>query len=176
MYYFLAVVFGAVIGSFLNVCIFRMPKEESIVFPASHCPLCQKAIAPLDNIPMISFLILKGRCRHCAAKISWQYPLVEILTAGLFVIFYHYFGITAKGIVYLLFSLALLVETFIDLRHQIIPDEITLPGIAIGLMVSALFPGFHGESLWWMGLLKSLTGMLIGGDFFMQPGLSLSGF
>ena len=171
MHTLLAAVFGVIVGSFLNVCIFRIPRGESVVFPASHCPLCRKPIAPLDNIPVISFLILKGRCRQCAAKISWQYPLVEILGACLFVLFYYFFGVTVKGVLYLLFSLALLVETFIDLRQQIIPDVITLPGIVIGLVASVLFPNFHGEAVWWMGLLKSLTGMLIGGGFFYAAGV-----
>lgn len=166
MFYVLTAVLGAITGSFLNVCIFRLPKDESIVFPGSHCQSCKKPIVPLDNIPVISFLILKGRCRHCAVKISFQYPLVEILSLCLFVLFYRYFGLTAKGILYLLFSLALLVETFIDLKHQIIPDVITLPGILIGLAASTLFPSLHGQGLWWQGLLKSSIGVLVGGGFF----------
>ncbi len=170
MYYLVAAILGAIVGSFLNVCILRIPKGESVVFPASHCPACQKPIAPLDNIPLISFLMLKGRCRYCSAKISWQYPLLEILAACFFVLFYHFFGITVKGVLYLLFSLALLVETFIDLKHQIIPDVITLPGIAIGLIASAFFPALHGETLAWMGFLKSLIGVLIGGGFFYVTG------
>ena len=170
MHTFLAAIYGAIVGSFLNVCIYRIPTEESIIFPASHCPLCLRPIALLDNIPVISFLILKGRCRHCAAKISWQYPLVEILSACLFVLFYYFFGVTTKSVLYLIFSLALLVETFIDLRHQIIPDMITLPGIVIGLVVSGFFHAFHGEAGPWMGLLKSLIGVLVGGGFFYVTG------
>ena len=170
MFYVLATVLGAITGSFLNVCIFRLPHDESVVFPGSHCQSCKKPIAALDNIPVLSFLILKGRCRHCAAKISLQYPLVEILSSCLFVLFYTYFGLTAKGILYLLFSLALLVETFIDLRHQIIPDVITLPGILIGLAASTMFPPLHGQGLWWQGLLKSLIGMLVGGGFLYLTG------
>ena len=171
MFYILAAFFGAIVGSFINVCIFRLPKEESIVFPGSHCPSCQKPIAAWDNIPILSFFILRGRCRHCSSRISWQYPLVEFLTACFFVLFYSCFGFTVKGGLYLLLALALLTETFIDLRHQIIPDVITLPGIVIGLVASAVFPGLHGENLWWAGLLRSLIGMLIGGGFFYVMGM-----
>lgn len=171
MYTLLAVFLGAVVGSFLNVCIVRIPKEESIVFPGSHCQSCQKKIAPLDNIPLLSFLILKGRCRYCAAKISWQYPLVEFLSTGVFVLFYYYFGFTIKGALYLLLALALLTEAFIDLRHQIIPDVITLPGIVIGLAASAFYPGLHNQGIWWGGLLRSSIGMLVGGGFFYLIGM-----
>ncbi len=170
MFYLLASALGAIVGSFLNVCIFRIPKEESIVFPASRCPSCKKPIAPLDNIPVLSFLILKGRCRHCAAPISLQYPLVEILSACFFVLFYYYFGLTAKGVLYLLMALALLTETFIDLRHQIIPDIITLPGIVIGLLASVFFPELHGKERWWAGLLQSFIGVSVGGGFFYITG------
>jgi len=171
MYSLVAAFFGLAVGSFLNVCIFRIPKAQSIVFPASHCMACQHPIAPSDNIPVVSFLILKGRCRHCSGKISWQYPLVEILTAFLFVLFYYFFGITLKGVLYLVFSLALLVETFIDLEHQIIPDAITLPGIVIGLAASCGFPGIQGETLHWAGFLKSFIGMIAGGGFFYLIGV-----
>lgn len=171
MYTILAIFLGAVVGSFLNVCIFRIPKEESIVFPGSHCQSCQKKIAPLDNIPLLSFLILRGRCRYCAAKISWQYPLVEFLSAGLFVLFYYYFGLTVKGALYLLLALALLTETFIDLRHRIIPDVITLPGVVIGLAASVFFPGLHDQRFWWGGLSCSLIGMFAGGGFFYMTGM-----
>ena len=171
MYYSLAAFLGAIVGSFLNVCIFRIPNGESIVFPASHCPRCKRLIAPIDNIPVISFLFLKGHCRHCKTKISWQYPVVELLTAGFFILFYHHFGVTIKGVWYLVFSLALLVETFIDLRHQIIPDTITLPGIVMGLALSALFPALQGETLPLMGLFGSFVGALAGGGFLFATGV-----
>ena len=161
---------GAVVGSFLNVCIVRIPKEESIVFPGSHCVFCNHAIGWYDNIPIISFFILRGRCRHCAKKISWQYVLVELLTAILFVFFYRFFGASAKGAAYLLLSLALLVESVIDMRYKIIPDSITLPGIVIGLAASAFFPAIHGESSHWHGLLASFGGMLLGGGFLYAAG------
>lgn len=165
-----AFVFGAIVGSFLNVCILRLPKEESIVFPASHCFSCSKPIAWFDNIPLVSFFLLKGRCRHCSQKISWQYAAVEFLTACIFVLYTAYFGLTPQGIVYLILTLALVVETWIDFRHRIIPDEITLPGMALALVASAVFPGIHGESVWWAGFLKSLIGLLVGGGFLYIVG------
>ncbi len=170
MYYIIATALGLIVGSFLNVCIFRIPKEESIVFPASHCQSCNKPIAPTDNIPVISFLLLKGQCRHCHAKIDWQYPMVEILSACFFVLFYHSFGLTVKGVLYLIFALALLVQTFIDLRHQIIPDSITLPGMLIGLVASSVWPDLHGANVWWLGVFRSSIGLLVGGGFFYVTG------
>lgn len=166
----IAFVFGLAVGSFLNVCILRLPKEESIVFPASHCVHCKSPIAWFDNIPLVSFLLLRGKCRHCGVKISWQYFIVETLTGVLFVIFYHFFGVTAKGVIYLLLSLALLVETVIDARHKIIPDEITLPGILIGVIFSALFPQIHNEATWWKAMIWSLAGLLAGGGFLFAVG------
>ncbi len=154
---------GLIVGSFLNVCIYRLPKEESVVWPASRCLSCQKPIAGYDNIPVVSFIFLRGRCRQCGVKISWQYPAVEFLTAALFVLFYRVFGLSWEGALYLFFSLGLLVQSFIDFRHQIIPDEITLPGILVGFVASGFFPGLHGETFWARGLLQSLIGILAGG-------------
>lgn len=166
----MALVFGAMVGSFLNVCILRMPKDESIVFPASHCPSCRKPIAWFDNIPVLSFLILGAKCRQCRAKISWQYPLIEILTAVLFVVFYNSFGLTPKGFLYLYLSLVLLAQSVIDMRYKIIPDTLTLPAIVIGLLVSAFFPEIHDQTSHWSGFLKSLIGVLVGGGFLYAAG------
>ncbi len=166
----IAFIFGSMVGSFLNVCILRLPKEESIVFPPSHCTGCQKTIAPYDNIPVLSFFILRGQCRHCKSKISWQYPLIEALTGGLFVLFFNYFGLTPKGFLYLYLSLGLLVQTVIDMRYRIIPDQITLPAIVIGLAVSAAFPDIHGQGTHWAGFFASLTGLLAGGGFLYGVG------
>lgn len=163
-------VFGAMVGSFLNVCIFRLPKNESIVFPASHCLLCKTPIAWHDNIPLVSFFLLKGRCRHCREKISAQYVVVEFLTACVFVLFYRVFGVSVQGMIYLGLTLSLLVETFIDLEHRIIPDEITLPGMLIGLGLSAFIPALHHQTSHWAGLLQSLFGLLIGGGFLYATG------
>lgn len=160
-----AFVMGAIFGSFLNVCIYRMPKNESIVFPGSRCMKCQKPIAAYDNIPILSYLILRGKCRHCGAHFSAQYMVVEILTGLIFMLFYSVFGFTPIGFIYLAFALALIVQAFIDFEHRIIPDEITLYGIAAGLIASSLHPALHHEEIWWRGFLQSLIGVLIGGGF-----------
>ena len=166
----IAFLFGSMVGSFLNVCILRMPKDESIVFPASHCTSCSRPIAWFDNIPILSFLVLGAKCRHCRTKISWQYPIIEIATAVLFVVFYRTFGLTPKGFLYLYLSLVLLVQSVIDMRYRIIPDLLTLPAIVIGLAVSAFFPEIHGQSSHLAGFLKSLIGIFIGGGFLYAAG------
>jgi len=150
-------VFGAVIGSFLNVCIYRIQREESIVWPGSRCPTCGASIAFYDNLPIVSFLLLLGRCRTCRAPISWRYPLVEALNGTGYVLLLRQFGLTWPTLIYALFFSALVVVTFIDLDIQIIPDVISLPGIAIGLAVSYWLP---------QGFVNSLIGCLVGGGFF----------
>ena len=158
------------VGSFLNVCILRLPKEESIVFPPSHCTSCKKTIAPYDNIPVLSFLILGARCRQCKAPISWQYPIIEAITGALFVIFYLMFGMTPKGFLFLYLTLSMLVQFVIDMRYRIIPDSTTLPVMVIGLILSAAFPAIHNESAHWSGFLTSLKGLLLGGGFLWLVG------
>jgi leader peptidase (prepilin peptidase) / N-methyltransferase len=159
-----AFLFGAVVGSFLNVCICRMPKDESIVSPPSHCPNCNYQIRWYDNIPLLSYLFLKGRCRGCGTRISPQYPLVELLNGLLaLALFLKFFRnvpedlFRAPGFFFLIlfvFCSALVVVTFIDLEHQIIPDAITLPGIVIGFAISFFTP---------IGWLHSLIGIVAGG-------------
>lgn len=134
----LAFLFGSLVGSFLNVCIHRLPREESIVFPSSHCPACQVPIRPWDNIPILSFLLLRGRCRACDSPIAWRYPLVECLTAILFAATVSRYGVTPLAITLLAFLSALVVIAFIDLDHQIIPNVITMPGIPLGLLVGVV--------------------------------------
>lgn len=129
---------GLVVGSFCNVCIYRIPEGESIVIPGSRCPNCRTAIKAYDNIPVLSFLVLKGQCRSCGHRISWQYPVVELVTGSLFVLTIFRFGLTWHTGVLWAFVGALVIVTFIDLEHQIVPDVITLPGIAIGLAWSVL--------------------------------------
>jgi len=129
---------GLVVGSFLNVCIWRIPRDESIAFPSSHCPQCNGSIAWYDNIPLLSFVWLAGRCRQCKAAIGWRYPLVEGLTAGLFLLTILQFGVTVRAALLLLFLSALVAITFIDLDHKIIPHLLTLPAIPIGLIGSLL--------------------------------------
>ncbi|WP_420849980.1 prepilin peptidase [Oryzomonas japonica] len=147
--------FGLVVGSFLNVCISRMPRNESVVFPPSHCPLCKYRIRWFDNIPLLSYLWLRGRCRGCGAHISLQYPLVELLNGLLTLALFWRFGLSLSFLALFLLCSALVVITFIDIEHQIIPDEISLPGIVIGFIFSFFLP-----MQTWLG---SLVGILLGG-------------
>ena len=130
--------FGLIFGSFLNVVIHRLPLDESLVRPGSRCPACHTPIRPWDNIPVLSFLILRGKCRTCGATISWRYPFVEALTAALFLLAVTTFGPTLQTVFLLLFLCGLIVVTFIDLDHQIIPNIVTLPGIPLGLLAGFL--------------------------------------
>ena len=150
-----SIIFGAMVGSFLNVCIYRLPKEESIIWPRSHCPACKKMIRFYDNIPLISYLLLRGRCRYCKGPISLQYPLVEGVTAlsSLFLIIK--FGPSLSYLFYFAFVAALIAITVIDLYHQIIPDGISLPGIGVGLLASLVIPQIT--------FFNSLMGILLGG-------------
>ncbi|MBI4573762.1 MAG: prepilin peptidase [candidate division NC10 bacterium] len=148
---------GLVVGSFLNVVIYRLPKEESLVVPRSHCPACQAPIRVIDNIPIVSFLLLRGRCRACGHPIAWRYPLVEGLTGLLFAMAVAHFGATLHAAFLLTFLCGLVVVSFIDLDHQVIPNIITLPGIPLGL-VSGLLLGQPS-------VLDRLIGALAGAGF-----------
>jgi leader peptidase (prepilin peptidase) / N-methyltransferase len=135
-----AAVIGGIVGSFLNACIYRLPRGISLNQPRrSFCPLCHNAISWRDNVPVVSWFLLRGRCSSCGSKISFRYPGVELLTALLFVLVSVRFGFPLAA-VYWIFVALLLSATFIDLEHFLIPDEITLGGIAMGLLLSALFP------------------------------------
>lgn len=171
-----ALLFGLVVGSFLNVCIVRLPRGRSIARPASHCPRCKQPLRVYDNIPVISFLLLRGKCRTCGEPISWRYPLVELLNGLFYVWTVHAFGVSAESLMIMALVSSLIVITFIDLDHQIIPDVITLPGMVLGLVLAPLvmYPltdplPFHlGSILPPMGpyataLLNSLIGLLLGG-------------
>ncbi len=155
IYPLFAFVFGMVVGSFLNVCICRMPKNESIVSPPSHCPHCSYQICWYDNIPLVSYLLLRGKCRGCGAHISLQYPLVEVVNGVLTLFLFLRFGPTLAFATLFLFCSALVVITFIDIEHQIIPDKISLSGIVVGFVLS-----FFLEGHTW---LNSLLGILLGG-------------
>lgn len=148
-------IMGACIGSFLNVCICRLPESRSIVTPPSACPRCGSPIKFYDNIPIISYLVLFGKCRICATSISMRYPLVEALTGLLAVAAAVRFGISIDFMVYFAFISALVTITFIDLDHQIIPDVISLPGIPIGLACALMVSS--------VSFKDSLIGALIGG-------------
>jgi len=150
-----SIIFGALIGSFLNVCIIRLPRAESIITPGSHCPHCKKPIKFYDNIPLISYILLKGKCRHCNGPISIQYPLIEGITALGSLSLFMKFGPSLNFFIYFAFVAALIVITVIDLYHQIIPDVISLPGIGAGLLASLVLPQFT--------FFDSLIGALLGG-------------
>ncbi|MBW1636923.1 MAG: prepilin peptidase, partial [Deltaproteobacteria bacterium] len=148
--------FGAIIGSFLNVVILRLPAEDSsIAFPASHCPECLTPLSWYENIPVLSYIFLRGKCSHCRTSISLQYPAVEILTALLAAAVCYKFNFSIEAGGYFLFGAALLVIIFIDIHHQIIPDIISLPGIVLGVLFSLV-----SNSISWQ---SSLTGLLLGG-------------
>jgi len=166
--YIIVFILGAVIGSFLNVCIYRLPRGISIVTPSSMCPSCRRPIKFYDNIPIISYILLRGRCRECGSRISIRYPLVEALNALLFVSVLHRFGPDGPVVLvaYLLFVSSLLVITFIDLDFQIIPDRITIPWIVVSLILGAtvLPDPFLGHDP--LGFRSSLIGALSGGGLF----------
>jgi leader peptidase (prepilin peptidase)/N-methyltransferase len=134
------VLFGLAVGSFLNVCISRLPRHESIVHPASRCPRCKTAIRAADNIPLVSFAILCGRCRHCRWRIPWRYPAVEAATAGLFLLSFLQFGLTVTGIGMIVLGFLLLGLAVMDAETRRLPDAFTLPGIGLGLVFSVLRP------------------------------------
>ena len=165
---FVFFVFGAVVGSFLNVCIYRMPRELSLVSPPSQCPKCQFAIPWRLNMPILSWLLLRGKCRQCAEPISPRYIGVELLTGLAFLCCWLAFGEQSTPGVLLAaiwsFVLAgLITATFIDFEHFIIPDEITLGGVAVGFLVSAALPSLHGLENATASLTASGLGILVGG-------------
>jgi len=159
MILFFVFALGAIVGSFLNVCIVRLPRGESLIRPPSHCPHCNKPITFYDNIPIISYMILRGKCRSCKNSISVQYPVVEALTGLMTVALFMKYGPTVQFLLLFLFSSALLVITFIDLAHQIIPDTISIPGIPCGLGASLLIPMVSWQ--------ESLLGILVGGGLLL---------
>jgi leader peptidase (prepilin peptidase)/N-methyltransferase len=169
--FFVIAVFGAIVGSFLNVCILRIPNGESVVQPPSHCPACKKSIPFYDNIPLISYIALRGRCRSCAGPISPRYFVVELLMASLSVALYYEFGLSLAFFVGFIFVAALIVISFIDLDLRIIPDVISLPGIVVGLLISLIAHYIVADPF---GILPSplsaLLGVLIGGGFLLAVG------
>lgn len=148
--------FGLLIGSFSNVCIYRLPKKESVSFPGSHCTACDTPIRAFDNIPVFSYLFLGGKCRACGQKISFVYPLIEVVVALLIVAVYVKFGISWEFLIYAVVSTALVIITVIDYEHKIIPDIITLPGIVLGL----------GAGSYLVSPINSGLGFLLGGGLF----------
>lgn len=160
------VLLGLIIGSFLNVCIARLPAEESVVLPRSRCPKCEKAVKPYDNIPVVSYLLLRGKCRFCKEPISWQYPAVELLTSLSFWATYAVVGFQLKTPVLLVFFSAIIVLIFIDLNHRILPDVITLRGTMVGLLFSLAAPVEDGTAKFLAGLMGFRVGHPILLSFF----------
>ena len=154
LHLFVVATLGLVVGSFLNVCIHRLPEHQSVVKPRSHCPACGRTLRWLENVPAIAFVFLGGRCRTCRARISPVYPVIELVTPLVFVLQYVYLGWVPLLVIGLVFSSAMIVLLVIDLRHRILPDVITLPGIGIGVAASIVFePGWK----------SALAGVAIGG-------------
>ena len=171
---------GAIVGSFLNVVIHRVPNEQSIVFPSSTCPHCKNSIKPYDNIPVLSWLILGGKCRACKTPISFRYPAVELLTACVFALVYWQTGLTPILPVYLAFAAAMISLIFIDAEHMILPNVITYPLLVIALVVRVVFPivfaqnyfsdtmywpatYLAGQPAWMVSLFGAIVGALVGG-------------
>ena len=157
-------ILGLIVGSFSNVCIYRIPRNESIIFPASHCPKCRSNIKPIDNIPLLSFILLKGRCRNCKSKISIQYPVVELITGLIYLIIYLIYGLSIQSLIYIILSSALIIIAFIDLNEQIVPDVISLPGIVIGFILSFFVP--------YISFVNSALGVFVGGGIILGIGLA----
>jgi len=172
-------IFGLIVGSFLNVCIVRLPHGKSIVVPRSHCVNCKKMIPWYDNIPLVSYLMLGRRCRFCKEKISARYLIVELTTAVLFLFTYSFFGMKLILLPYLIMVAGLVVATFIDFELRIIPDEISVGGMVVGLVLSLAIPSLHLESSQLnpgffphiLSFGKSLLGVLVGGGSIYALGL-----
>lgn len=141
-------VFGLIVGSFLNVCILRIPIAESVVLPSSHCPSCRTPIKPYDNIPVVSWLVLAGRCRKCKARISAMYPMVELATGLLFLACYLVFGLNAEALKWAIFAALLIVLTVTDLRERILPDKVNFVGLGLGLLLSLFTQPTDGTATW----------------------------
>ena len=163
MIFFIVFSLGAILGSFLNVCIHRLPKRESIISPPSHCPHCGESIKYYDNIPIVSYILLSGKCRRCKAGISLRYPVVEALSGLLTLALFMRYGLAVQSLLLLFFSAALLTITFIDLDYQIIPDIISIPGTLFGVGASFLIPAIS-----WV---ESLFGIFFGGGLLLLVAL-----
>ncbi|HVE55929.1 MAG TPA: prepilin peptidase, partial [Pyrinomonadaceae bacterium] len=189
--YIFTFAFGAIVGSFLNVVIHRVPNEESIVFPNSACPKCKNPIKPYDNLPVISWLILGGKCRNCKEKIAARYPAVELLTAVLFVLTFWAIGFNAFLPVCLIFVATMVSLIFIDAEHMILPNVINFPLLGLALLVRILYPIFFNsqdvlkffpdlahspltslqtQPLWLVSLIGAILGGLVGGGFLWLVG------
>lgn len=185
--YIFVFLFGAVVGSFLNVVIHRVPREQSIVFPNSACPNCKNPIKPYDNIPLFGWLMLGGKCRNCKSPISPRYPAVELLTALVFILTYWQIGFTAFLPVSLVFVAMMIALIFIDAEHMILPDVITYPLFFLALIVRVVYPlifgseyftdlqhapltYFQNQPVWLVSLIGAIFGGIVGGGFLWLVG------
>ncbi len=159
----LSVVFGAIVGSFLNVVIWRLPRGQSLLFPGSHCPKCESSLSAIDNVPLLSYVLLGAKCRRCRQPISWRYPAVELLTACLFLSLTLRLGATASAVAYCLFFAALVAALFIDLELFLIPDELNAFAllVGVGLDVWAIAAGDPAHSLLWGWMPRCVLGALV---------------
>ncbi len=156
---FLVAILGLVVGSFLNAVIYRLHKKVSFLRGRSYCPWCKHDLSAKDLIPLISFLLLKGKCRYCQKKISWQYPLVEFATLVVFLLLFWQFGLTLEFFVYLIYACILMIIFVYDLRYYLILDKVSLPGIGIAVLLSFFILN--------ISILNIIYGILIGGGFFL---------
>ncbi len=163
--------FGICIGSFLNVLIYRLPRDENVVRGRSHCVSCGTMIPWYDNIPLVSYWLLRGKCRFCKASFSFRYFLVELLTGLVWLFLWRYYGFTGYWIsTVILFSL-LIAVTFTDLETGYIPDLLNFPGMILGLLLSAIFPFLFARDIWYLSLWKSFLGLLMGGGTLLSLGV-----
>lgn len=156
-------VLGAMVGSFLNVCVHRLPAGESVIRPRSRCPKCLNSIAWYDNVPVVSWLMLGAKCRHCGQPISWQYPLVEVLSGLIFFGIFWRFGLVLATPIYMAVAAGLIVVTFVDLTTWTIPNEITLPGVPIGIGCALLGMVYPDSGVHVTDVFDSLIGVAVGG-------------
>jgi leader peptidase (prepilin peptidase)/N-methyltransferase len=157
------IMFGLCVGSFLNVCIYRLPRKESIVYPRSRCPQCKNDIRWYDNIPLVSYVILGRRCRFCRVQIPFRYFFVELMTGLLFWFLFGVYGMSAVFVIYALFFSGLIVVAAIDFKYREIPDVISVSGIVAGLLLSVLFPSLQAGTGRGQAFVYSLLGILVGG-------------
>jgi leader peptidase (prepilin peptidase) / N-methyltransferase len=161
---------GAIVGSFLNVCIYRMPRDLSIVLPRSFCPHCKAKIPWYENIPLASYLLLRGKCFRCRESISIRYFLVELTTAAIAGLLWQRYGMSAEFVASAIFFAMILVATMTDFETGLIPDEITIPGMLLGLALSVTGHGHFFQALWYQKLLASSAGLVAGGGILLLIG------
>lgn len=162
MHFFIVIVFGLLIGSFLNVCIYRVPRKQSIVFLASHCTKCKTELKPLDLVPVFSYCFLKGKCKYCKMKIGSKYAIIELVNAVMYLFLFMKFGFSIEFLEFAILTSLLIVITSVDLESQIIPDEFIVFGFAV-IIIFIVISVFRGN----LELLNSGIGLLLGGGIFL---------